>query len=86
MYVYANPKTKTCQVVESEDILDAIAISGGIGIIYKTDDPETGEDTSHMTQEEVTQAMDNAIAWKDGILSNLGKSLFDYSKFRNYID
>ena len=25
MYVYANPKTKTCQVVESEDIVDAIA-------------------------------------------------------------
>mgnify|MGYP000498138993 CR=1 FL=1 len=68
------------------DIVDAIAISGGTGIIYKTDDPETGEDTSHMSEEEITQAMHNAIAWKDGILSNLGKTLIDESNFRNYID
>ena len=86
MYVYADPRNKTCQIVESEDILDAIAISNGRGIIYKTDDSGNGEDASNMTEEEVTQAMHDAIAWKDGVLSNLGKSLFDDSKFRNYID
>jgi hypothetical protein len=86
MYVYADPRTKTCQVVESENILDAIAISNGRGIIYKTDDSADAPDSSHMTENEVTQAMYDSIAWKDGILSNLGKSLFDHSKFRNYID
>lgn len=86
MYVYADPRTKTCQIVESEDILDAIAISNGRGIIYKTDDTEPEENASKMTQEEVTQAMDDAIAWKDGVLTTLGKSMFDHSKFRNYID
>lgn len=86
MYVYADPKTKTCQLVESENILDAIAISNGRGIIYKTDDSGDAVDASPMTENEVTQAMYDSIAWKDGILSNLGKSLFDDSKFRNYID
>ncbi len=49
MYVYANPKNKTCEIVESEDILDAIAISKGNG-------------------------------------TSLGKSLIDYSNFKNYVD
>jgi hypothetical protein len=75
MYVYANPKNKTCEIVESEDILDAIAISKGNGIIYLTDDQEGAEDTSHLSEQEVIDLMDNSIAWKDGILSNLGKTL-----------
>ena len=86
MYVYANAKEKTCQIVESEDILDAIAISNGKGIIYKTDDTGAPSDASNMTEEELTQVMHDAIAWKDGVLSNLGKSLFDNTNFRNYID
>jgi hypothetical protein len=86
MYVYADPRTKTCQIVESEDILDAIAISNGRGIIYKTDDSEDAPSTPKMTDEEVTEAMENAIAWKDGILSNLGKTIINESNFRNYID
>jgi hypothetical protein len=86
MYVYANPKNKTCEIVESEDILDAIAITKGNGIIYLTDDSEEGEDTSHLSQQEVTDLMDNSIAWKDGILTKLGKSLIDYSNFKNYVD
>jgi len=86
MYVYADPMNKTCQIVESEDILDAIAISNGRGIIYKTDDSEDEPDASSMTDNEVTQAMYDSIAWKDGILSKLGKTLIDYSNFKNYID
>jgi hypothetical protein len=86
MYVYANTRNKTCEVVESSDILDAIAISKGNGIIYLTDDSEEGEDTSHLSQQEVADRMDNLIAWKDGILTNLGKTLIANSNFRNYID
>jgi hypothetical protein len=86
MYVYANPKNKTCEIVESKDILDAIAITKGNGIIYLTDDSEEGEDTSHLSQQEVTDLMDNSIAWKDGILTRLGKTLIDYSNFKNYVD
>jgi hypothetical protein len=86
MYVYANPKNKTCEIVESKNILDAIAITKGNGIIYLTDDSEEGEDTSHLSQQEVTDLMDNSIAWKDGILTKLGKSLIDYSNFKNYVD
>jgi hypothetical protein len=86
MYVYANTRNKTCEVVESSDILDAIAISKGNGIIYLTDDSEESEDTSHLSQQEVADRMDNLIAWKDGILTNLGKTLIANSNFRNYID
>lgn len=86
MYVYADPKTKTCEVVESEDILDAIAISKGNGIIYLTDDKEGNEDTSNLSEQEVTDLMDNSIAWKDGVLTNLGKKLISNHNFRNYID
>lgn len=86
MYVYADPKTKTCEVVESEDILDAIAISKGNGIIYLTDDKEGNEDTSNLSEKEVTDLMDNSIAWKDGVLTNLGKKLISNHNFRNYID
>ena len=75
MYVYANPKNKTCEIVESEDILDAIAISKGNGIIYLTDDQEGAEDTSHLSEQEVIDLMDNSIAWKDGVLTKLGKTL-----------
>ena len=86
MYVYANPKNKTCEIVESEDILDAIAISKGNGIIYLTDDSEEGEDTSNLSEQEVKDLMDNSIAWKDGVLTKLGNSLIDYSNFKNYVD
>ena len=86
MYVYANPKNKTCEVVESEDILDAIAISKGNGIIYLTDDQEGAEDTSHLSEQEVIDLMDNSIAWKDGVLTKLGNSLINYSNFKNYVD
>ena len=86
MYVYADPKAKTCEVVESEDILDAIAISKGNGVIYLTDDKEGAEDTSHLSEQEVTDLMDNSIAWKDGVLTKLGKTLIGNSNFRNYID
>jgi hypothetical protein len=86
MYVYANPKNKTCEVVESEDILDAIAISKGNGIIYLTDDSEEGEDTSNLSEQEVRDLMDNSIAWKDGVLTKLGNSLINYSNFKNYVD
>ena len=86
MYVYANPKNKTCEIVESEDILDAIAISKGNGIIYLTDDQEGAEDTSHLSEQEVIDLMDGSIAWKDGMLTSLGKSLIDYSNFKNYVD
>lgn len=86
MYVYADPKTKTCEIVESEDILDAIAISKGNGIIYLTDDKEGNEDTSNLSEQEVTDLMDNSIAWKDGVLTNLGKKLISNHNFRNYID
>jgi hypothetical protein len=75
MYVYANPKNKTCEIVESEDILDAIAITKGNGIIYLTDDQEGAEDTSHLSEQEVIDLMDNSIAWKDGVLTKLGKTL-----------
>jgi hypothetical protein len=86
MYVYANPKNKTCEVVESEDILDAIAISKGNGIIYLTDDSEEGEDTSNLSEQEVRDLMDSSIAWKDGVLTKLGNSLINYSNFKNYVD
>jgi hypothetical protein len=86
MYVYANARAKTCQVVESSDILDAIAISKGNGIIYLTDDSEDSEDTSNLSQQEIMNRMDDSIAWKDGVLTNLGKTLIDYSNFKNYID
>lgn len=85
MYVYADPRHKTCQIVESEDILDAIAISKGNGIIYLTDDEEGAEDTSHLSEQEVRDLMDNSIAWKDGNLTKLGRTLIN-SNFRNYID
>lgn len=85
MYVYADPRHKTCQIVESEDILDAIAISKGNGIIYLTDDKEGAEDTSHLSEQEVRDLMDNSIAWKDGNLTKLGRTLIN-SNFRNYID
>lgn len=86
MYVYANPKNKTCEIVESEDILDAIAITKGNGIIYLTDDSEGAEDTSNLSQQQLVDLMDNSIAWKDGMLTSLGKSLIDYSNFKNYVD
>jgi len=86
MYVYANTRNKTCEVVESSNILDAIAISKGNGIIYLTDDSEEGEDTSDLSEQEVRERMDNLIAWKDGVLTKLGKTLIIDSNFRNYID
>ena len=86
MYVYANARAKTCEVVESNDILDAIAISKGNGIIYLTDEEKGTEDTSHLSEQEVTDLMDNSIAWKDGLLTKLGKALIANSNFRNYID
>jgi hypothetical protein len=87
MYVYADPRDKTCQIVESNDILDAIAISNGRGIIYITDDNDDNpEDFSNLSEEEVRETMDNSIAWKDGILTNLGKTLITNYNFRNYID
>ena len=76
MYVYADPQNKTCELVQSEDILDAIVISNGRGIIYMGDDnPENAEDTSNLSENELRDLMDQSIAWKDGILSNLGKTL-----------
>lgn len=87
MYVYADPHHKTCEIVESNDILDAIAISNGRGIIYMTDDSnENLEDASNLSEDQVREAMDNSIAWKDGVLSNLGKALVNNYNFRNYID
>ena len=90
MYVYADPSVKTCQIIESDDILDAILISKGKGIIYMTDDSdENTKDTSGLSEDQVRDLMDKSIAWKDGILTNLGKSLIvnsNYSNFRNYID
>jgi hypothetical protein len=86
MYVYADSKNKTCQIVESNDILDAIAISKGNGIIYLTDDTEESQDTSNLSKEQVADLMDNCIAWKDGVLTKLGQSLIDYSNFKNYVD
>lgn len=90
MYVYADPYHKTCEIVESDDILDAIAISKGRGIIYMTDDSnENTEDTSNFSEDQLRDLMDQSIAWKDGILTSLGKSLIgnsNYSNFRNYID
>jgi hypothetical protein len=87
MYVYADPYRKTCEIVESNDILDAIAISNGRGIIYMTDDSnENPRDASDFSEDQVREAMDNSIAWKDGVLSNLGKALVNNYNFRNYID
>ena len=87
MYVYADPRHKTCEIVKSDSILDAIAISNGRGIIYMTDDSdENTEDSSGLSEDQVIEAMDNSIAWKDGILTNLGKGLIRDSNFRNYID
>ena len=87
MYVYADPYRKTCEIIESSDILDAIAISNGRGIIYMTDDNDkNAEDSSNLSEDQVREAMDNSIAWKDGVLSNLGKALVNNYNFRNYID
>jgi hypothetical protein len=87
MYVYADPRDKTCQIVESDDILDAIVISNGRGIIYMTDDNnENTQDTSVLSEDQVRDLMDNLIAWKDGNLTNLGRKLIHDSNFRNYID
>lgn len=87
MYVYADPYRKTCEIVKSDSILDAIAISNGRGIIYMADDSdENTEDSSGLSEDQVIEAMDNSIAWKDGILTNLGKRLILDSNFRNYID
>jgi len=87
MYVYADPYLKTCQLIESNDILDAIIVSKGRGIIYMTDDSkENAEDVSNLPEEQVRDLMDKSIAWKDGVLTNLGKTLIDNPNFRNYID
>jgi len=86
MYVYADPSHRTCQVVESNDILDAIAISRGKGIIYMTDDSDNNKDSSDLTEDQVRDYMDKSIAWKDGILTKLGKTLIDNPNFRNYMD
>lgn len=87
MYVYADPYLKTCQLVESNDILDAIIVSKGRGIIYMTDDSkDNAEDVSNLSEDQVRDLMDKSIAWKDGILTTLGRSLIDNSNFRNYID
>ena len=87
MYVYADPYKKTCEIVESEDILDAIMISNGRGIIYMGDDSsENAKDTSNLSEDEIRDLMDESIAWKDGVLTPLGKNLIENNNFRNYID
>ena len=87
MYVYADPRDKTCQIIESHDILDAIAISNGRGIIYMADDNDNNsKDSSNLSEDQVREAMNNSIAWKDGVFSDLGKALISNSNFRNYLD
>jgi len=84
MYVYADPYKKTCEIVESEDILDAIMISNGRGIIYMGDDSsENAKDTSNLSEDEIRDLMDESIAWKDGVLTALGRTLIYNSNTRN---
>jgi hypothetical protein len=86
MYVYADPHHKTCEIVESNDILDAIAISNGRGIIYMTDDSnENTEDASNLSEDHLRDLMDGSIAWKDGQLTVLGNQILN-SINKNFMD
>jgi hypothetical protein len=39
------------------------------------DSPENAQDTSNLSENELRDLMDQSIAWKDGILTHLGKTL-----------
>ena len=86
MYIYADPQNKTFEVIDSMNILDAIAVSNGKGAIYLTDDSAEHTDASNLSDDEVKDLMANSIAWKDGNLSNLGRQVLNNSNFRNFID
>ena len=86
MYIYANAQHKTFQVIDSLDILDAIAVSNGKGAIYITNDSPEHQDSSNLSEDEVKDLMASCIAWKDGNFSDLGRQALNNSNFRNLLD
>lgn len=85
MYMYVNPQNKTYQMFESGDIFDVIAITNGKGAIYLTKDNDD-EDASDYSEDEIKDLMSKSVAWKDGNLSDLGRTIINNPNFRNYID
>lgn len=82
MFVYADRINKTCQIIEVHSILDAILhVKNGKGTIYFASEKE-GDNRYELTEDE----MADAIVWRDGYLTNLGKTFIDYSNLRNVID
>jgi hypothetical protein len=75
MYVYADPKNKTCEILYVDCILDAISfVRNTKGVLYLTDDTEE-ENNNNYTNEECQEKMLESLVWKDGQLSLLGYSI-----------
>ena len=84
MYVYGDPITKTCKIIETSCLLEAILQTNkGKGVLYFAEDnPEEENSRENMTEEQLIEF----VVWKDGQLSNLGKTFIDFNNYRNYVD
>jgi hypothetical protein len=84
MFVYANNSNKTCQIIDTPCLIDALThVKDKKGTLYFTEDNENSDNVEkELTQDE----LDEAMVWHNGHMTKLGKTLFDNSNFRNLID